>query len=95
VQKTYSVEKAVSAIPAGLKCETRYNCCCLSQDEKKGDKFSFSTMPITVSDRPFVMSVMSVGGGAGGWVQISTLIHFNTPFRSCFTKEGITPHTDR
>jgi hypothetical protein len=28
----------------------------------------------------------SVGGGGGEWVQISTLIHFNTPFRSCFTK---------
>ncbi len=28
-----------------------------SHKTKKGDKFSFSTMPITVSDRPFVMSV--------------------------------------
>jgi hypothetical protein len=32
------------------------------------------------------MSVTSVGGGAGG-VQIFSLINFNTPFRSCFTKE--------
>ncbi len=31
------------------------------------------------------MSVTSVGGRGWG-VQIFTLIHFNTPFRSCFTK---------
>jgi len=31
------------------------------------------------------MSVMVCGGG-GWWVQIFTLIHFNTPFRSCFIK---------
>ncbi len=36
---------------------------------------------------PIKMSVTSGGGGAGWWVQISTLIHFNTPFRSCFTKK--------
>jgi hypothetical protein len=32
------------------------------------------------------MSVTSVGGGPGWGVKIFTLIHFNTPFRSCFTK---------
>ncbi len=31
-----------------------------SHKTKKGDKFSFSTMPVTVSDGPFVMSVTSV-----------------------------------
>ncbi len=31
-----------------------------SHKTKKGDKFGFSTMPITVSDGPFVTSVTSV-----------------------------------
>ncbi len=44
-----------------------------------------SVMPIKCQLK---MSVTSVGGREWG-VQIFTLIHFNTPFRSCFTKERI------
>ncbi len=40
------------------------------------------------------MSVTVCGKGAGYWVQISTPIHVNNPFRSCFTKVPTVPHSD-
>jgi hypothetical protein len=66
-----------------------------SHKTKHCDKFSFSIMSVTVyddslvmsvtaSDGPFIMPVTSVGRG----VQIFTPIHFNTPFKSCFTKHN-------
>jgi hypothetical protein len=36
-----------------------------------------------------------VEGGWGWWVQISTHIHFNTPFRLCFTITTIKREEDK
>ncbi len=76
--KRVSLEKAVSAIPVGLKYETRYRC----YSHLQRDSLIVSIMEDIL--RQLMMSVTVYG--AGGVVQICIPIHFSTAFRSCFTK---------
>jgi hypothetical protein len=51
-------------------------------------EFDFTAISIKDCDVSIDTSVRVCGGerGEGYWVQISTPMHFNTPFRSCFSK---------
>jgi hypothetical protein len=87
-----TLKKLVSAIPAGLKCETRNSCAC-----RPFTTMSVISMMLLLHCPArkwshWVQYLSRLWGGEGwegGWVQIFTFKHFNTPFRSCFTKVRI------
>jgi hypothetical protein len=86
-----SIEKAVSAIPTGSKCETRCNCS-FCKSENPNDCNAWSLGYLLRLCRFFAqISVTCVGDGEGGreWVQFSALYTSTLPFRSCFTQENI------